>query len=325
MKNSKIIKWFKLLINQIKYEDQDIKNSFRISSLSRSLDIISKLKFEITSVDQIKNIEYIGKGTIDRIDEILRTGKLKEVDLNFDKNVIFYLEDLEKVFGIGRKTSWELYKKYKIKTIDDLKVAVKNKKIVLPKSIITGLKYVDTIRREIPRKESDQVYLFLISQAINFDENLSITMCGSYRRMENYSNDFDIIVTHEDIRTLSQLENNSYLNLFIKKLKEENFIIAALTYKKINTKFMGLCKYKNNPVRRIDIRFVPIDSYYSAILYFTGPKEFNRKMRQIAIDSGLTLNEYGLFDRNNKRIKIKSEKDIFDKLQMEYLQPSQRK
>jgi len=87
---------------------------------------------------------------------------------------------------------------------------------------------------------------------------------------------------------------------------------------------MGFYKYKENPIRRIDIRFVPYDSYYSALLYFTGSAELNKQMRHIAKTKKLKLSEYGLFKENGEKIPINNERDIFDKLDMEYLIPRLR-
>ena len=92
---------------------------------------------------------------------------------------------------------------------------------------------------------------------------------------------------------------------------------------------MGLCKYKSNPVRRIDIRFIPLDCYASSLLYFTGSGEFNKNMRTYAIKNGYTLNEYGLYKQikiNNKKVKIKtnSEEDIFKSLNLNYVEPQFR-
>ena len=92
----------------------------------------------------------------------------------------------------------------------------------------------------------------------------------------------------------------------------------------IKTKYMGFSKLLDNPPRRIDIRFVPFDSYYSALLYFTGSGDFNKKMRQIAKDKGYKLSEYGLFDKNGKQFKVSSERDIFKLLNMEFLVPRLR-
>ena len=101
-------------------------------------------------------------------------------------------------------------------------------------------------------------------------------------------------------------------------------IIDSMTDRKIISKFMGFCKYLYNPPRRIDIRFINYDSYPSALLYFTGSKDLNTKMRSIAKKKGYKLSEYGLFDKDDKMIKVLSERDIFHKLDMEYLNPSLR-
>jgi len=87
---------------------------------------------------------------------------------------------------------------------------------------------------------------------------------------------------------------------------------------------MGFLKYKDNPVRRIDIRFIPYESYHSALLYFTGSAELNKKMRQIAKNKKLKLSEYGLFKENGEKIPINNERDVFDILEMEFLIPRLR-
>ena len=87
---------------------------------------------------------------------------------------------------------------------------------------------------------------------------------------------------------------------------------------------MGLCKFLNNPIRKIDIRFVEPQSFFTALLYFTGSAELNKQMRQIAKIKNLKLSEYGLFKENGEKIPINNERDIFDILEMEYIIPRLR-
>ena len=87
---------------------------------------------------------------------------------------------------------------------------------------------------------------------------------------------------------------------------------------------MGFSKYKENPPRRIDIRFVPFESFYSALVYFTGSMELNKQMRVMAKSKKLKLSEYGLFKENGKSLPINSERDIFELLDMEYIVPRLR-
>ena len=80
--------------------------------------------------------------------------------------------------------------------------------------------------------------------------------------------------------------------------------------------------------RRIDIMYTKPDEYPFAILYFTGSSEFNQRMRKEILDRGLSINEYSLKDNETKE-KVKhvfhTEKDIFDYLGYEYVEPEMRK
>ena len=97
--------------------------------------------------------------------------------------------------------------------------------------------------------------------------------------------------------------------------------------KNIKTKYMGFGMFKSlglNKIRRIDIRLIPMVSYWPALLYFTGSYDLNQTMRLNAKKLGYKLNEYGLYNEKGKMFKVNSEKDIFDLLGMEYITPDKR-
>ena len=144
------------------------------------------------------------------------------------------------------------------------------------------------------------------------------------KKSNAFCSDVDFIIIHHDYKTESSKIEVNYLDVVVRKLIEKNFIIDSLTKTDVKTKYMGIFKWKDSKPRRIDIRIFPLESYYSAILYFTGSKDFNRQMRLNAIAHDYTLNEYGLFDENNKMFKVNSEKEIFDLLGMEYITPDKR-
>lgn len=331
--NTLIIDQFTLLANQLKAEINIAPstsiytaNMFRLKSILNAIDIISKYPHKITSGNQLADIKGIGKGTIDRIDEILKTGKLKEIKKNKNK-YSEYVEKLVQVHGIGQSKAYELVTKYNIKNVDDLKKQYKKGNIELNNVIITGLKYYDVYKENIPRKEIDQIYILLKKIAKKIDSKLKITICGSYRRGKDTSNDIDILIAHPNIKTKSQLNNqHNFLLLFTEQLKKEKFLIDDLTDKDYKIKYMGYAKY-NNTIRRIDIRYIPYESLPTALLYFTGSAQLNKKMRSLAEQLGYILNEYGLYklaDDKKIRIKINTEKDVFEKLGMEYLEPEKR-
>jgi DNA polymerase beta len=310
-----------------KSDIDNVKNSFRLKSITKVIDILKNITYKIKSEKDVTNIAGIGSHTLQRINEILTTGKLSEIKNN-NSNAL----ELTKIYGIGDQLAFDIYKTYNITTVSELVKLYDSNKIKLSKTIQKGLKYYNIVEENIPHSEIEHIDSYIHSIISQIDPELFYVICGSYRRMTATSNDIDIVVTHPNILTdkLTQNQNQNknqinYLSLVIKTLKKHKFIIDSLTSESVQTKYMGYCKYKNKPVRRIDIRFVPYDSYYTAILYFTGAKDFNRQMRSVALAHGYTLNEYRLLDNNNKPFRVNSEKDIFDALNMEYVSPEFRK
>ena len=233
---------------------------------------------------------------MDRIDEILKYGKLKEITIkNKEKKNMLNIEELEQVIGIGRKTAYDLVMNYNIKSIDELKKAYIDGKIQLSDNILIGLKYYDLYKGNIPRKEIDKINIYLNNKIAEIDSNISITICGSYRRQKPKSNDIDVLMTHKKIKTKSEIKKkHNYLHELVNLLKKDNFLVDDITFDKYEYKYMGFAQFEKNPIRRIDIRYVPYNSYYPAMLYFTGSGDFNSKMRNIAKLLGFKLNEYGL-------------------------------
>ena len=347
--NNLIISEFKKLIQYIKLELDDSKrkkdkeliiiNTFRLKNITKALYIIKKLQYEITLNTFNKDFKLpgIGKGTINRITEILNTGKLSELNNfkynNYKENII---KELETIVGIGRSNALDLYNNGII-SIKDLKKKIKNKTIKVSDKIKLGIKYYNKFFGNIPRNETTQIKIFLknIIKEYNIKNNLNknnkfiIKICGSYRRKKSTSNDIDLLISKKNT-TINNKTN--YLKKIIKILKNKciennnkKFLIDDITDKNYKTKYMGFCKYKNNLIRRIDIRFVTFNYYYSALMYFTGSAEFNKKLRIIAKNKGYKLSEYGLINiKTNENINITSEKDIFNFLNLEYIKPINR-
>jgi len=334
--NKNIIANFTNLVNYIKKinkleQDRKIKliNSFRIKHLSNAIDVISSLNFELT-LDNIKdfNVPGIGKGTINRIVEILKNKHLKELDdlYKLSKNKkIDIITELNDVINIGDKNAIKLIKKYKIKSVADLKRKVKKGFVKVNDKIKMGLKYYGKYKTHIPRHEIDSIYKYLDKQLSLFDPSYIFFICGSYRRGNDHSNDIDVLILHPDLLQQKYVNHTTYLLDVVNMLKKKNFIIDDLTDADGSTKYMGFCKYKNYDIRRIDIRMIAIESYVPAIVYFTGSYELNRLMRKKAKNLGYKLNEYGLYDeQTNKPIILYSEEQLFDELQMDYLEPDDR-
>jgi DNA polymerase beta len=88
--------------------------------------------------------------------------------------------------------------------------------------------------------------------------------------------------------------------VFVESQIGKRFIAHSLTDINVDALYMGYCRYGSNPIRRVDIRFLPYESYSTALLYFTGSKNFNRSMRKY----GNRLSEYQLTDPNGTRVPV---------------------
>lgn len=335
-KNKKILIEFFKLKDQIKYDIDTLKSKdkadiYRLRQINNVIRILKNYPDIIRSGDQLKDIKGIGKGTMARIDEILKNGFLSEIKSKhkvYEKNI----NELENVLGVGRKKAYELIKKHNIKSVNELKKAVKEDKIDVSHKIKLGIKYYEKYQERVPREEIDIINKYLKETIPRIDKDLIYMICGSYRRGKSTSHDIDVLLVHKKVKTKRQLQKLSpnYLHKVVDYLRKDKFLLDDIDLNYI-VKYMGFCKCGKNPVRRIDIMYFPYDSYYPALLHLTGSGEFNRKMREVAKVLGYMLNQYGLYkveeDDDKKRyikIKVKSEKDIFDKLNMEYLEPDER-
>lgn len=341
--NAPIINELDLLVKEIQYklnnkeiEDKEItKYKFKLRHFKNALKIIKLYPEKITKGEDLKDIRGIGKGIISRIDEIIKTKKLSEINRPEIKEIkaeLDLINELSQVINIGSKVAKQLIEKYDIKSVDELKKKVNSSVIEVNDKIKMGLKYHGVFQVKIPRAEIDKYNEELQKIVETIDKDLMVIIAGSYRRKKDYSNDIDVLVTHKNIadnKAYDKIDTN-YLYEFVNKLKSKKMIVDDLTDTDNGTKYMGFSKLPRKKVRRIDIRFVPFTYYPAALLYFTGSYELNTQMRQVAKSMGFKLNEYGLFKEkkdgtfSDKPVKIKSERDIFKKLKLDYIDPEER-
>jgi DNA polymerase/3'-5' exonuclease PolX len=338
----RLIKFIQLQINDAiekNNKKEETVNSFRQKQLKNALYIIKKYPQEI-SFDNIKEfgkLGGIGKGTISRIEEILKTGKLSELKNYKDDPNEKIIEELETIIGVGRTTAIQ-FVKAGVKSIKDLKKKINKGEIEVNEKILLGIKYHGKFFDNIPHEEItkiNKIFQKIINKMnkeykLNDKNKYILEICGSYRREKPVSGDIDVLITKLDVK-MDHEESINHLERFIKITKNplksnnnEPLLVDDITDKHYETKYMGFLKYKDNPVRRVDIRFVPYDAWFSALQYFTGSQQFNIKLRNIAKQQGYKLSEYGLFDKDGKHIPIKSEYDIFKILNVEYLPPNLR-
>ena len=332
--NQIIISQFEKLAYQTKQEEG---NTFRTKSHFKVLNILKSIHFNITSKNQVNNISGIGISSKKRIDEIIQNGFLKELtnQTNLENDSTKKLADLERITGIGPVKAKKILEK-KL-TLDKIVSQYKNN--TLKESFTThqllGIKHFHDLEKRIPYQEINEIESYLkniLDKEYNRCNNskVELEICGSFRRNQPTSGDIDILFYSPADNDLTNTEVTPlFIPYFLKILWKNKFLVDNLTTLNSSTKYMGMCRYKDNPVRRIDIRYIPYSSIGSAKLYFTGSGEFNKNMRTFANKKGYKLNEYGLFKLKKDKtcglkIKTRTENDIFTKLGLEYVTPENR-
>jgi DNA polymerase beta len=295
------------------------KDTFRANAYRKALNIIKGLKLE--TPDDVIGVKGIGKGIIQKIDEIYNTGKLESYGIEVQKHK-FKLPTVDMVYGIGPEKA-KFLETHNIKTVDELKKAYeegREKELKLTTNQIIGLRYFDDIEKKIPRAEIDK-YNKILSKALS---GCVWQIAGSYRRGKSESGDIDVLVK----------SNGECLSDVFEKIKKSGIVVEILA--KGKKKIMGITRLNDKSVhRRMDILIIDDKYYYASLLYFTGSQAHNIKMRKFALDKGYTLNEYGYTVKKNAQDKeqlqkqvdeyeFDSEKSMFDFIGMDYVEPINR-
>jgi DNA polymerase/3'-5' exonuclease PolX len=306
-----------------------IGDEYRAKAYYVAIQNIKKLQYKITKDNlpdlKDKKIPGVGKSILNIITEYITTGHIRELDdLNARKDISAY-ETLGKISGVGPATisNWV---KQKIYTINDLEAAVKANKVTLTHQQQLGLLYYDDLNDRIPRDEVTTIVQKLQpcivnpaqTTAKNNNKNNTIifTVAGSYRRGAPSSGDIDILIT--SIRPIK-----NYLQLSHACLQKIPGYIDIISAGEQRLTFL----FKAQKCRQVDLLYIPYNSYYAALNYFTGSDNFNREIRLIAKSKGYLLNQTGLYKKTPKGMKIipmNSEKELFDILSIPYKPPNER-
>lgn len=325
--NVKLRDAYKLLLLQYNEDyklKKDKKITFKIIAARKFLKILSQIDFEITNGKQLESIDGVGKKTIEKVDEILGTGKLKKTNTFMVTNSIRSEQELLRISGIGPTKAKKLVEQnltlpilQKIIRIDKTNFLQKH----LTHHQIIGLKYLDDIEKKIPSSEITKIGVEIKKTLLKINKNLEMVICGSYRRGKAESNDIDVLIycNYKDRETL--------FPEIIKELIKIGLLIDHLTPNPKN-KYMGMLKL-DRYARRIDMKYVGKKNVATAMLYFTGSGDFNINMRKFATKKGYKLNEYGLYKlKSNKELGLKmktpKEKDVFKILGIPYIEPKDR-
>ena len=330
-----LIKEFQTIIFGIQSENNKT-SPFRIKQYSDIIKLIQTYpKEKIESLDSLKDW-FLKNGKkspdkmISKIEQYSKKGYIDEAKKARSNNEVLAVMKLTKIANIGPAKAKELYNKYGIITVDDLKEKFSVDNTIIHNKQKIGLMYYDDLLKRIPRKEMDKYNEVFLKICKSISPDMKFSINGSYRRKHTTSGDIDVLISGP------KGKNKIFRNKFLECLKTENIVREILASG--SKKFMGITILPNcKEYRHLDVIDTDIDQYPFAQLYFTGSGGFNSHMRLIALKKGYSLNEYCLSDKKTKKPiseeiifekigkkKFISEEDIFEFLGMDYVDPELR-
>ncbi len=313
-KNREVADMFYEMADVLEMQGVDWKpNAYR--KAARAIETLSEPIEKVYARGGIKallEIPGVGQSLAEKIEEFLKTGKMKEFTQIVSK-IPKGVEEMMHVPGLGPKKVMKLYKKLKITSLAQLEAAAKAGK--LKKLEGFGAKSEQDILRGlgiIKQGAARPLLGIALPLAREFAERLSkiegvkkAEPAGSLRRRKETVGDIDILVISSKPAKVMD---------FFTKMPEVQTVLAKGPTKSTVILKDGI---------QSDVRVLEERSFGGAMQYFTGNTDHNIVLRQMAIKKGLKLSEYGLFKRD-RYVCGRSEKEIYAKLGLPYIEPELR-
>ncbi|MFW9971929.1 MAG: DNA polymerase/3'-5' exonuclease PolX [Candidatus Odinarchaeota archaeon] len=297
-----------LELNEIEYKPRAYRRA------AQNIEMLSEDIENIYNKGALDEINGIGKSISLKIQEYIETGELKYLN-ELRSRIPEGLQELLKVEGIGPKTAQILHRELGIKNVNELELSIKKGKLKDIKGF--GKKKESNLLTAIELYRTSQKR-FLLGDILSIAKNvklileklkfvLNIELAGSIRRRKETIRDIDLLVVSKQPQKVMEF-----------------FTTLSGIKQVLSSGEMKSTIILNNNIQ-VDLTIVDEPSYGSALQYFTGSKEHNIELRELAKKNNMKLNEFGLFNlEENKKIAGAREIEIYEKLGLNYIQPELR-
>jgi DNA polymerase (family 10) len=292
------------------------ENEYRITSYRNAARTVLGLSESISKMAEdekdIQSIPDIGESMAEKIKEIAKSGNLEQLE-KLKKQIPESLRDIMKLEQMGPRRTKILYEELNIESIDELKKAAEQGEIEKLEGF--GEKTTKKILKEIKQfSEKGGSERFKLHEAGEMIQPMlkylekemdNITIAGSYRRMKETVGDIDLLCTAKD--------QEKAMQHFCDYEEVKEILSHGETRSSVRLR-TGL---------QVDIRIIKKKSMGAAKLYFTGSKAHTVVLRKMAKENDLKINEYGIY-KGKKRVAGKTEKEMYEKLGLKYVEPELR-
>lgn len=292
--------------------------SFRVRAYENATQAIAEQANDLgrLSLKDLQKIHAVGKSTAEKVRELLETGKVGKLEAlrqKYPRSLVALL----RLQGVGPKAVRRLQAELGIQSLDDLRRAIAEQKLRQLKGF--GQKSEEKLGQAIERLEREGALTRtpisvalphaqrIVSELAALPGVTHASYCGSLRRFAETVGDIDIVVVSDS----------------------PTAVMDAVVALPVVDRVLGRGETKTSIVTQrgvqVDVRVVQAHQLGAALLYFTGSKAHNVRLRQRALSRGWTLNEYALSELNGGRIVAgETEHDIYRALGLPFIAPELR-
>lgn len=298
------------------YLELNLENNFRVAAYRKAAGALETDNRSLSEIDTFKGIKGIGKGTQEIIEEYLETGQSTML-LDLKEKTPVGLVYMTEIPGLGAKRVAKIYEDTGIDTIEDLKVFCEAHKLQeLPgfgkkteENILNGINELLTKPERYPINQILKFRTLIETKIDSFDFVEKYDVAGSARRIKETSRDLDYIIKTSNVAE------------FIKEIKASEFFVSVIV--EGDKKFSIVIKDGLKEINT-DFRFIVGEEYYSTLQHFTGSKDHNIRMRQIAKTRGESISEYGVKKESGEVLTFPSEEAFYAHFDLPYIPPAMR-
>ena len=317
MDNEQIAKTLEQLADLMEFQGT---NPFRLRAYRNGAKSIREFPQSVSSMidagEDLTQQDGIGKSVAQKCLELCETGKLAQLEdllTQVPKTVLEFLN----IPKLGPKKAALLFNELNLTTLAQLKAACESGQVAnLPgfgektqQSILDGIEIAAAAARRMLWKDADQLVQRLKRHFANCDAVEKLEFAGSYRRGKETVGDLDLLVTSDQV--------DAVMDHFEAFPEVQTTIVRGGTKMSVRT----------DEEFQMDLRVVPEESFGAALQYFTGSKEHNVVLRSMAKQSGLRINEWGVYQidgDDQNRIAGESEESVYESLGMPVFDPELR-
>ena len=313
MKNVEIARLFDLMADLLEIRGD---NPFRIRAYRRAAQSLESFGEDVEVVareGRLGEVPGVGKDLADKIGEYLRTGRMKDVDA-LQQEIPRGVVELMSVPGVGPKTAKLLHDKAGVRDLAAMESLARTGQLqglpgIKARTEANILKGIAVIKKGQERMPLGRALALAeeIAAALRATRDVKqIELAGSIRRRKETVGDIDILVT--SARPEKVMEAFTGLPQ-VRDVLERGGTKASVRHRE------GI---------QIDLRVVEPEAFGAALVYFTGSKQHNIRIREMAVKKRLKISEYGVFDDKGRRVAGKSEEEVYGAIGLPWIPPELR-